>query len=266
MTEPKSLALAASPSSPLIPTSLVEAEALATTLSKSALLPDHFKGKVADVFWAISLGLEVGLPPVAALSSVYVVHGKPGLYADAMVALVLRSGLAHYFRCASSSDTEATYETHRIGDPEPRRVTITMAEAERAGWAKQNQKYQSEPRRMLEARAKSWLAKDKFPDVLRGIASVEELRDEGEAFRAPTSVARTAIDAVAHEAAPPKAPAGMSVDELVAAFAAAPTLEALDEVAARAKGTSGAERDRLKAAYGARLKDLTAGRVAGSAA
>lgn len=268
--ETKSLAMLAPPSSPsaspLVPASLAEAEALASTLAKSQMIPDHFKGKVADVFWAIAQGLEVGLPPVASLSGVYAVHGKPGFYADTMVALVLASGRAHYFRRVSSDDTEATYETHRIGAPEPVRLQVTIEYADRAGWTKQNAKYQSEPRRMLEARAKSWLAKDTYQDVLRGISAVEELRDEhGDTpppapmpFRAPASVERSAIDVPSTEAPAAPPTTAIPVDEIIADIRSVPSLEALDVAAARAKGVTGAERKRVLAAYEARLKELVA--------
>lgn len=204
MIDQKSLAL--------VPSSLVEAESMASTLSKSGMLPDHFKGKPADVFWAISFGLEVGFGPVAALNSVYVVHGRPGLYADAMVALVLSSGHCKYFRKVSSDDRQATYETMRNGDPEPTQVSVTIEAAERAGWSKNNTKYATEPRRMLEARAKSWLAKDRYPDVLRGIGSVEELRDEGET---PTKWGPAPIIDIAPAAKPAPDPAKALLERML---------------------------------------------------
>jgi len=160
----------------LIPHGFEEAERMAERLAKSALLPDHFRGKPADVFWAIAYGLEIGLSPVAALRAVYVVKGRPGLYADAMVAVVMASRKAVYFRCIESTPTRAVFETQRAGD-QPVRKAFTIDDAERAGLTRQNTKYQTEPERMLEARAKSWLAKLVYPDVLHGIQSVEELSD-----------------------------------------------------------------------------------------
>jgi len=160
----------------LIPHGFEEAERMAERLAKSALLPDHFRGKPADVFWAIAYGLEIGLSPVAALRAVYVVKGRPGLYADAMVAVVMASRKAVYFRCIESTPTRAVFETQRAGD-QPVRKAFTIDDAERAGLTRQNTKYQTEPERMLEARAKSWLAKLVYPDVLHGIQSVEELAD-----------------------------------------------------------------------------------------
>jgi hypothetical protein len=172
----------------LVPRDIPQAQQLAQEFSKSALLPDHFRGKPADVFLALALGMELGLPPVTTLQSVYVVRGRPGLYADAMVALILASGLAEYFHLVEMSADAATWEAKRRGAPAPSRVTVTMDMAKQAGWVEQNAKYKTEPDIMLSARAKSRLAKQLFPDVLRGISSVEEIRDEAAAsigFSAP---------------------------------------------------------------------------------
>lgn len=188
----------------LVPKGQSEAMQLATELAKSRLLPEHFRGQVADVFMALALGLELGLPPVTALQSIYSVHGRPGLYADAMVALILASGLAEYFVPIEISATAATWETKRKGAPMPSRTTVTMEQAVTAGWPAQNKKYATEPDVMLSARAKGRLAKQVYPDVLRGIASVEEIRDDAAAlvgFISPPPVMTTGtiIDAVSEE-------------------------------------------------------------------
>jgi hypothetical protein len=162
----------------LVPRGLEEAERMATKLSESSMLPDHFRGKPANVFWALAYGLEVGLTPVQSLQSLYVVHGRPGMYADAMIALVLVSGKAEYFHRVESSATEATYETKRKGSPKAATLTVTIDDAKAAGWTS-NAKYTSEPRRMLEARCKSQLARDCYPDVLRGMAAAEDIEADG---------------------------------------------------------------------------------------
>lgn len=212
MSENTSTALATTGAAlALIPKSFEDAEKMATKLSESSLLPDHFKKNPANVFWALALGLEVGFTPVQALQAIYVVHGRPGMYADAMVALVLASGKAEFFRRVESSDTSATYETQRRGGAKTPPLTITIEDARKAGWAAQNKKYETEPRRMLEARCKSQLARDVYPDVLRGMASVEELYDDGAGgptFSAPPPPSKGAIIDIAEAAGGAAVPRG----------------------------------------------------------
>lgn len=179
----------------LVPRGFEEAEKYAEKLSKSTLLPEHFRGKPADIFWALMKGAELGVTPTQALENIYTVKGKPGLYADFMVALVLRSGLAEYFRVVEATEETATCETKRRGDPEPKSKTVTIEKAKKAGWYEQNAKYKTEPEVMLAARAKARLAREVYPDVLRGMASIEELRDEpdGPTFSAPPPPSKGAI-------------------------------------------------------------------------
>lgn len=242
----------------IVPRSIEEAERLSQIMCKANILPEHFRNKPADVFVAISYGLEVGLTPINALQSIYVVHGRPGMYADAMVALVLASGKAMYFRTVEATDTEATVETLRRGDPEPRRLTITIAQAKKAGWTS-NKKYDSEPARMLAARAKSTLCKDCYPDVLRGMASVEELRDEAVSSSPAASVAQfRAPEAPVIDAELVEQPKPDVAKNLAERMLAAATLDDLAAVGADIKRAAlGKEQTaELRALYATRKRQL----------
>lgn len=158
----------------LVPASLAEAEAMAARLAQSSLVPDAFRGKAADTFLAIAYGMELGIPPVSSLRSIAVIKGKPTLYADAMVGLVMSSGLAIYFSRVETEADIATYETQRRGAPKPQRMSFSLDEAKAAGLTSSDgwKKY---PAAMLRARAKAFLARDVYPDLLHGIYSAEEM-------------------------------------------------------------------------------------------
>ena len=160
----------------LTPNSIHEAESMAELLASSSLVPDHFKGKPSDCFMAIAFGVELGIPPVTALTSIAVVKGKPTLYAATMVALILSSGKCKYFRRIKSDGNTAIYETVRRDDPEPMRYEFSQAHAKAAGLAEgKGGMYGKYAKQMLEARAKSYLARDVYPDVLHGLSSYEEI-------------------------------------------------------------------------------------------
>jgi hypothetical protein len=160
----------------LIPSSFGEIQSLSDTLAKSQYVPDAFKGKPADIFLAIAYGMELGFPPIASLRAVAVIKGKPTLYADAMVGLVLGSGKAELFECVESDGTKATYETRRKGSTRAIRKSFSLDDAKAAGLLS-NGTYKAYPRQMLEARAKAHLARDVFPDLLNGIYSAEEMSE-----------------------------------------------------------------------------------------
>lgn len=168
MTESKSMAI--------IPASIGEARSLANTFSQSTLLPPALQGKESDVFVTIIAGMELGLPPMAALRSVHVVKGKPVLSADAMVAVAHASGCCEYFVCISSNEHSAKYETKRKGSPKPQSLEFTIREAESAGLLG-NDNWRKYPSAMLRARAKAALARDVYPDCLAACYTHDESLD-----------------------------------------------------------------------------------------
>lgn len=158
---------------PYSPNSLATAQEMATTLAKSRL----FGISSPEAAFAImATGHELGLSPLQSLRGIHIIDGKPSPSADMLVAVVLRSGLAEYFREVSTTDKASTWETKRRGDAKAKSLTYSLDEAKQAGLTgKQN--WSRHPKRMLAARAKSFLARDVYPDLLFGLVSQEELLD-----------------------------------------------------------------------------------------
>jgi len=85
----------------IMPQTFDEMMKQADVLVKSGLLPQEVKTPAAAV--AIMLtGRELGIPPMQAFRSVYVVKGKPTLSAQLMGALILRAG--HSYKIVESSN------------------------------------------------------------------------------------------------------------------------------------------------------------------
>lgn len=129
---------------------------------------------VANATAAVLQGITLGLDPLTALQQIYIIHGRPGMYAEAMVALVKAAG--HEVWEEDISDSRAVVCGRRRGETHVHRVTITMDQAKKAGWTS-NQAYTKTPQDMLYARAAGRACKRTAPEVLLGIASVEEIQD-----------------------------------------------------------------------------------------
>lgn len=129
---------------------------------------------VANATAAVLQGITLGLDPLTALQQIYIIHGRPGMYAEAMVALVKAHG--HEVWEEDISDSRAVVCGRRNGQTHIHRVTITMDQAKKAGWTS-NQAYSKTPQDMLYARAAGRACKRTAPEVLLGIASVEEVQD-----------------------------------------------------------------------------------------
>jgi hypothetical protein len=164
-------------SAPIEPVNFSELRALAKDAAASKFFGANSPEQALMVMMA---GRDLGLSYTQALRAFHVIEGKPALSADGMVAVCLaRKDVCEYFRVVEADDKHATVVAKRAGDPE-RRLTFTFAEAERAGLVKDKGGWAKWPGRMCLARAKSFLARELFPDLLMGMYDPDELRDSRE--------------------------------------------------------------------------------------
>lgn len=156
-------------------TAVVEQVAvLAQRIADTELVPQAIRGKPAAVAAVILYGREIGLPPMTALRTSYVVNGRVALAAETMRGLVLAAGHTIVYREATSARCVAAGQ--RKGQEAWHEVEWTLDLARRAGIAG-GKSWQNYPRQMLKARATAELCRDLFPDIIGGFSAVEELDD-----------------------------------------------------------------------------------------
>ncbi len=177
---------------------------LGETLCKTDFVPKDFRGKPEAATAAILAGKSLGMDPLSALQNIFVIHGRPGLYARTMHALVIAAG--HEVVRTDASPQSVTVQARRKGEHEWQVFTWTMDRATIAGYVKTNSKYKENPIEMLTAKALSEACRVIAPDVLTGVATyaVEELEDMGERPAPRKAVGIQALAAMA--AAPESAP------------------------------------------------------------
>jgi len=188
------------------PQSLAELEKLAAMIAVSQFAPKQMAGKPADCAIAIMMGAEIGLAPLQALQNIAVVNGKPSVYGDAVLALIRASGMCEYFTETMSDDGQvATAKTRRKGETAEEVRSFSIEDAKKAQlWGKQGP-WTQYPRRMLQMRARGFLARDVYPDCLKGLITREEAEDYPTTERQAQGVTVTATPPAAPE--PPQAPA-----------------------------------------------------------
>jgi hypothetical protein len=167
--------------STLAPANFGELVEFAAIAARSQLVPKDYRGRPEDILLAVQLGSEVGLRPMQSLQNIAVINGRPTVWGDALPGL-----------CKASPVYEDLVETwEREDDPDfliavctakrhgstPVTARFSVMDAKRAGlWSKPGP-WQTYPRRMLQMRARSFALRDAFPDVLKGLISVEEAQD-----------------------------------------------------------------------------------------
>jgi hypothetical protein len=141
---------------------------------RTEFVPARYRGKPDDAMVAIDYGLELGMKPMQALQGVAVVNGRPTLYGDAMLGIVMASGLLASMRewMVSSDNRDqvaACCEVRRRGAPTAVLQTFSVGQAKKARlWAKKGS-WAEHPTRMLQMRARAFALRDAFADVLTGL-------------------------------------------------------------------------------------------------
>ena len=160
--------------------SLEDAFRFANAIVASGFAPRGME-KAEAVLVAIQLGAELGLTPMAALQNTAVINGRPAIYGDAALALVRASGVLESF--AEEEVGEAGKDSFGVRVTATRRdgskgcETFTIGDAKAAKlWGKAGP-WTDYPRRMLKFRARGFVLRDVFGDVLKGLRTAEEVRD-----------------------------------------------------------------------------------------
>jgi hypothetical protein len=160
--------------------SLEDAFRFANAIVASGFAPRGME-KPEAVLVAIQLGAELGLTPMAALQNTAVINGRPAIYGDAALALVRASGLLESFNeeevgeAGKDSFGIKVTATRRDGSKGSETFTIGDAKAAKL-WGKSGP-WTDYPRRMLKFRARGFVLRDVFGDVLKGLRTAEEVRD-----------------------------------------------------------------------------------------
>jgi hypothetical protein len=233
-----------------------EIQAMARYLQGSKCLPRHLQNREVDIAMIIATGQELGLQPMASLRAVRILDGQPVLSADAMVAVVLKSGAAVNFRLVESTTERAVAETMRRGDPVPRRAEFTIADAERAGLLGEgdnpDESWRKHPAEMLAARVKTRLARNSYPDSLMGVYSPDEARE----FAPAADEFRPAPPPVPEQTTGAVLTAGGSVEALHAEILQCTTTAQLEALLPQMLALPGEDRVALSEPYAAHKREL----------
>lgn len=127
----------------------------------------------------LQAGMELGLTPIWSLTNIMVTNGRPSVWGDALLGIVLSKpdceDVIETFEGAEGDNFTAVCEVRRKGRlPVVRRFSV--ADAKKAGIHGKNV-HAAYPKRMLQMRARSWACRDSFADALRGLSVREEMRD-----------------------------------------------------------------------------------------
>lgn len=154
----------------------------AAMFATSSLVPDAFRGKPQDCFVALDFACRLGISPFQAFQNLYVVHGKPGLQAQLVIALMNQKGpfdgpVEFEYKGSGDKRSCTAYGIMR-GSGRRCEATVDWDTVKAEKWLdKPNSKWKTMPEQMLAYRSATFLARRYCPDVLLGFQTVEEIED-----------------------------------------------------------------------------------------
>lgn len=152
----------------------------AQIMSKSDIVPAHYRNKPDNCFVAVQSAFRMNLDPMMVMQNTFVVSGKLGMNSAFAISLAnssgrLKSGITYAIEGSGDSLRVSAKATLKSSGEEIN-YSIGMKEAKAEGWTK-NPKYSSLPELMLRYRAATLLIRTHMPEVLNGMHTVEELED-----------------------------------------------------------------------------------------
>lgn len=205
---------------------------IGAAFAASSLVPDQYRGNVANCLIAIEMAARMGASPLMVMQNLYLVHGRPSWSSQYAIASFNNCGrfTAIKYRWVGERGKPswgciAWAREKETGDlTEGPEVTIAMAKAE--GWIdKKGSKWVTIPQLMLSYRAAGFLIRTTAPELMMGLRTVEESEDIGpqhevEPVQVPTGTAglkELVKQKVAEAAAPAEPPHDPATGEVQAA-------------------------------------------------
>lgn len=153
----------------------------AVALSKSAFFPEALRGDVASAVIVHDLAKRMDISEMEVSQSIYIIYGKPSFATTFLVARLNTSGLiVGSLKTVMNEEKTACYCTaiDAANGEEIKGITMTLEIAKAEKWStKSGSKWITMPELMLEKRAQAFFIRGKFPQVMFGSQTKEELED-----------------------------------------------------------------------------------------
>ncbi len=162
----------------------VVAQRMAKALSSSSLLPDTFRNNIPNCMIAMELANRIGCSVFMICQNMDVIHGRPGLRGQFLIATVIASWrfspIRYRWQGKPGSDDRGcqAYATDLKSKVPCDGPWITMALVKAEGWlSKSGSKWKTMPEKMFMYRAGAWWTDLYCPEFGMGMGTAEEVID-----------------------------------------------------------------------------------------
>jgi hypothetical protein len=157
--------------------SLAEIDTMRSAVSKLLQTKLYAQLGEAGLMAVMMKGKSLGLSIYDAVGSLYFVNGKIGMSTE-MMASIIRSKGHSITKDAKSNNDICILHGRRADNGDTWTCAFSLGDAQKAGLVKSGQMYDKYPGIMLYNRAMSMLARQLFPDVIKGAGyTMDELKE-----------------------------------------------------------------------------------------
>lgn len=159
------------------------AQRVAVMIAKSDIIPDKYKGNVANCMIALEMAHRSGTSPLIVMQNLHIIQGKPSWASTYVIAMINASGkFSQELRFIQSGEgDDYGYEAWTISKSDNEKligpkVDWKMVKAE--GWlSKPGSKWKTMPELMFRYRSAAFFGRLYTPELMNGLHTQEEVID-----------------------------------------------------------------------------------------
>lgn len=156
------------------------ANRIGQAFAASTLVPEAYRGNVANCIVALEMANRMGASPLMVMQNLYIVHGNPGWSSKFLIACFNQSGrfTALRYEWNAERTTCRAWATEKSTGERLVGPTVSVAMAKEEGWSTKNgSKWKTMPELMLMYRSAAFMIRTYAPELSMGLQSEDELLD-----------------------------------------------------------------------------------------
>ena len=160
------------------PAQFEHAQRIAKLLSTSDLVPNQYKGNIANTMVALEMAHRMNASPLMVMQNLHIIHGRPSWGSSFIIASLNSCGRFGTLRFESTPTSCKAVTTDKQSGTILEGPTVTMEMAKLEGWSeKPGSKWKTMPELMLKYRAAAFFGRLYAPEIMMGLYSADEVVD-----------------------------------------------------------------------------------------
>lgn len=160
------------------PAQFEHAQRIAKLLSSSDLVPNQYKGNIANTMVALEMAHRMNASPLMVMQNLHIIHGRPSWGSSFIIASLNSCGRFGTLRFESTPTSCKAVTTDKQSGTILEGPTVTMEMAKLEGWSeKPGSKWKTMPELMLKYRAAAFFGRLYAPEIMMGLYSADEIVD-----------------------------------------------------------------------------------------